>query len=419
MFTRRQWLQRSSVLALAPCLPEFLARSARAADSSRDTILVVVELTGGNDGLNTVVPFADEHYHKARPRLRITPQTVFKLDDAIGLNPALRTWEPFWKQGQLGVIQGVGYPNPNRSHFESMDVWHTADPTRRDGTGWLGRCVNHLSVREGQVAAIHVGANDRPLALSGSAAAAVSLHPSKRIELPGDSNGPAADGKTSPKSRWDLVQELSASGEPADDLLPFVRRVSADTYTSVRLLRDIVGGRDNSSAFRQSFGQPDSLAAHLHLISRLIQAGFGTRVYYTALPGFDTHADQLNLHTNLLAQLGAAVQQFFTELTQAKQSDRVVLLTFSEFGRRVAENGSAGTDHGAGSSNFLIGPAVAGGLIGKHPSLAPDALDAGDLRHAIDFRQIYRTLAEDWLKYTGPALPAGEFEKLPLLRAKT
>ncbi|MBC7819210.1 MAG: DUF1501 domain-containing protein [Planctomycetaceae bacterium] len=170
---------------------------------------------------------------------------------------------------------------------------------------------------------------------------------------------------------------------------------------------------------RQSFGQPDSLSSHLHLISRLIQAGFGTRVYYTALPGFDTHADQLNQHTNLLAQLGAAVQQFFTELTQAKQADRVVLLTFSEFGRRVAENGSAGTDHGAGSSNFLIGPAVAGGLIGKHPSLAPDALDAGDLRHAIDFRQIYRTLAEDWLKYTGPALPAGDFEKLPLLRAKT
>jgi uncharacterized protein (DUF1501 family) len=419
MLTRRQWLQRSSVLALTPCLPEFLARSANAASSPTDTILVVVELTGGNDGLNTVVPFADDHYHKARPRLRITPQNVFQLDDTIGLHPALRTWEPFWKQGHLGVIQGVGYPNPNRSHFESMDIWHTADPTRRDGTGWLGRCVNHLSVREGQVAAIHVGATDRPLALNGSAAAAVSLHPSKRIELPGDSTGPVADGKSSPKSRWDLVQELSSSGEPADDLLPFVRRVAADTYTSIRLLRDVVSDRDSSSVSRRSFGQQDTLGSQLHMIARLIQAGFGTRIYYTALPGFDTHADQLNQHSNLLTQLGAAVQQFFAELTQAKQADRVVLLTFSEFGRRVAENGSAGTDHGAGSSSFVIGPAVAGGLIGKHPSLAPDALDAGDLRHAIDFRQIYRTLTEDWLGCAAPAVPAGEFDKLLMLRARS
>ena len=421
MLTRRQWLHRTcagtSLLALGTGVPRVFAQTTAQLDRQRDTILVVVEMTGGNDGLNTVVPFADDHYHRARPRLRIQPNAAIKLSDTIGLNPSLRGFESFWKQGQLAVVQGIGYPNPDRSHFESMEIWQTADPKRQSGSGWIGRTASDFKVAEGRIAALHVGNRDLPLALRGSITGMPSIDVGRSLELRPE--GISAGSPTSPPdrtSRWSVVKDLSQTAASDNDLTAFVRRANSQTLSTIEQIQQATLDPRNAEFRANRFNVANaSFEARLQLVAQLIEAQLGARLYYLSLEGFDTHSEQLPAHSQLLTQLSNGVQQFFQRLNNSKTADRVVLMTFSEFGRRVAENASAGTDHGAGSCSFVIGPAVKGGLVGKYPSLAPADLDNGDLKHHIDFRQLYQTLLTHWLGLAVPAPFGQPFDTLPLI----
>jgi uncharacterized protein (DUF1501 family) len=416
MLTRRRFLARtlqgSSLLAVGSVVPQFLANTALAAAPGKDTVLVVVELSGGNDGLNTVIPYADDLYHKARPTLRFTKDQVVRVDDHVGLNPAMGSFRQLLDRGQLAIVQGVGYPNPDRSHFESMDVWQSADPRRQVGTGWIGRSVSELQDRGGNVPVIQIGPKQLPLALQGAAGGVISLNDQQPFRLNVDSADP---NRRFMRKR--LIEDLTRAAGPAPgDMLAFVQRRQLQTYATLDRLDEVLGEvgirqRDNQRAFLG----PNHLTATLQLVARLIEKGFGTRVFYVALDGFDTHSNQAPEQARLLAELANAVTTFFGDLQRTGHDRRVLLMTFSEFGRRVQENGSRGTDHGAASCLFVAGPAVKGGPVGAHPSLKD--LDSGDLRFHTDFRRVYATLLDRWLACGSRTVLGGAFDHVDLLKA--
>lgn len=388
MPTRRSFL-RSSVLALAPTVPLFVARSARAAAPDRDArVLVVVELDGGNDALNTAVPFADESYARLRPTLRLAPKTVVRLTDAVGLHPALRPLDTLLQAGHLAALPGVGYPNPSRSHFESMAVWHSARPAAADpraGYGWLG-----LALDEGRGDLLAVG-GEVPAALRGRRSAAVAFDRADDLLLA----DPAAVA-------------CGIGSEPAADLLGFVRRELVDARTAADRLGRL-GGRGAGTGYPRT-----GLAERLGLVARLLKADLGARVFYARQPGYDTHSQQQYTHAGLLGEFAGAVAAFFADLKAANLADRVALLAFSEFGRTVRENGSRGTDHGTAGLVLLAGPGVRGGLAGPVPSLTD--LDGGEPKMGTDFRRVYAAALRDWLGVPAEAALGGRFDPLPLFR---
>jgi uncharacterized protein (DUF1501 family) len=413
MFTRRQFLTRSlkgaSLLALAPAVPQFLANTARAAEAGKDTVLVVIELSGGNDGLNTVIPYADDLYHKARPTLRLTKEQVVKVDDHIGLNPGMRSFEQLLQRSELAIVQGVGYPNPDRSHFESMDIWQSADPRRKTRSGWIARGAPDLTDKRGNVPIMQVGQKDLPLALQGAPGAVVSINDQRayRLDLgPGDA--------AHLKARRKLLEEVAKPDEGGDDLLQFVRRRQAQTYTTLDKIQEVLRGPGDATPFNGG----GNLASKLQLVARLIDKGFGTRAFYVNLDGFDTHSNQAGTHQQLLQELADGLFNFFEALRAKGHDKRVLAMTFSEFGRRVNENGSKGTDHGSGSCLFVAGPGVKGGPVNKHPSLKNEDLDAGDVKYTTDFRRVYATLLDRWLGCDSNVVLGGKFEPLDMLKAK-
>ncbi|HLW64656.1 MAG TPA: DUF1501 domain-containing protein [Gemmataceae bacterium] len=411
MFTRRQFLVRSlqgsSLVALSTVVPGFIARTAQAAKPGKENILVVLEMTGGNDGLNMVIPYADDLYHKFRPTLRQTKEQVIRLDDHVGLHKGMQSFRTMWDEGQLAVVQGVGYPNPQRSHFEAMDIWQSADPNLRTNTGWLGRAAVEIK-DNGAVPILHIGNTKTPLATSGApggGAVSVNDKNSFRLEL---GAGPAKQQTARRKLIDDLAQPAA---KPNDgDLMAFVQRRQMQTLTAVETLRDLLEGPNAVGRWGNGLNQK------LQLIAGLISRGFGTRVFYISLDGFDTHSEQALPHNNLLADLADSVSSFFRSLKSSGDDTRVRVMTFSEFGRRTQENSSRGTDHGAASCLFVAGPSVKGGVVGKHPSLAD--LDAGDLKFHTDFRRIYATQLDSWLGCDSKAVLGEKWEHVKELTAK-
>ncbi|HLJ97324.1 MAG TPA: DUF1501 domain-containing protein [Gemmataceae bacterium] len=395
MVTRRDFLKHSSLLALAPTIPGFLARTAHAAAPQRDRrILVVLELNGGNDGINTVVPFADEGYAKHRKTLRLPKDRLIKVNDEIGLHPSLGNFGKFLEAGQLAIIQGVGYPNPSRSHFQSMATWHTArlDPEEHKGPGWLGRGLDAPGRRS---SALLVGSGPPPVAIRGRRCSAAAID---RLE------DFALDSGIDPR-------KALAEGEPADEMAAFVQRSMLDAYTTADRLQRLAAIPD-SSRYPQS-----GLAARLRIIAQLLKGGLDTRIFYTLQPGYDTHRAQLAPHSNLLFELSAALKAFLDDLAAAQLADRVVVLLFSEFGRAVRENSSGGTDHGTAGPVFLAGANLRGGIVGGTPSLLDLDPNHGDLRRTLDFRQVYATVLEDWLGLPAHAALGGSFEHLPVFQS--
>jgi uncharacterized protein (DUF1501 family) len=331
-------------------------------------VLVVVEMDGGNDALNTIVPHADETYAKLRPKLKLDPKRLVKVTDAVGLHPALRPLDKLLQAGNLAVLPGVGYPNPNRSHFESMAMWHTArfDEADLKGYGWLGRAMDPSA---GNLFSV---GGEVPTALRGRRSSAVAF---KRIEevLLSDP----------------MATKASTGAESADDLLAFVRRQAVDAHSAADKLAKLSGDKTGPS-----YPQTE-LAERLKIVARLLKADIGARVFYTQQSGYDTHSQQQFSHSNLLGEFAGAVAAFFADLKASKLDDRVTLLSFSEFGRTIKENGSAGTDHGTAGACFVAGPTVAGGLLGTMPSLTD--LDKGEPKMTTDFRQVYASVLGSWL----------------------
>lgn len=395
MLTRRDLLKKSALLSLAPVIPEFLARTAEAAQAGRDErVLVVVQLDGGNDGLNTVVPFADEAYARHRNELRLPPDRILKLNERVGLHPAMRAGADLVEDARLAIVQGVGYPNPSRSHFRSMAVWQTAslDEERHDGFGWLGRALDGAESGAQAVAAIHVGREELPRPLRARRAIAASFAEASDLKL-------------------QISRTPVPSAQDGSDLSAFVRRSVANAYATAEQLAE-----SSESGGGDSTDYPDTeLARRLELVVRSLKSGAAARVYYVVQPGYDTHAVQLPGHARLLQEFSGAVAAFLGDLAAAGLADRVLLMAFSEFGRRVAENGSLGTDHGTAGPMFLAGPAVRPGLHGETPSLS-DLDPGGDLEWSIDFRRVYATVLDDWLGLSSESVLSGRFAALPLLK---
>jgi uncharacterized protein (DUF1501 family) len=405
MLSRRDFLKRSSLIAAAPLVPGFVERTARAAEPGKDPILVVLELTGGNDGLNTVIPYKDADYHKARPTIGFKDNQVVKVNDELGLHPALQQMGQLLQQQKLAIVQGVGYPNPDRSHFESMDRWQCAEiMSPVTGTGWLAKSVPDLAKgKGGGVPVMHVGSEKLPVACRGTTQGVFTLNQEQPFELKLGTAGSAEEA-----TRKKLLADVAGGeDEKADDLLPFIQRRHLQTYTSVEKLKEILKTQGQT-------GYPaGSLFAKMDLVGRLIEQGFGTRVFYLAIDGFDTHSNQAQTHQGLWQQIDQAVGYLFQRLQRTGDDKRTLFMTFSEFGRRVHENGSRGTDHGSGSSLFVAGPGVKPGPVGKHPSLTD--LEDGDLRYHTDFRRVYATLL-DWLNVDSRMVLGDKFEPLEFLK---
>jgi uncharacterized protein (DUF1501 family) len=415
--TRREMIRlglgSSALLACGQAVPLFLARSAAAlaegtSPDAKGRILVVVQLDGGNDGLNTVVPYRDDEYRKRRPTIQIPVADVKKIDDHVGLHPALDGFSKLLEQQRLAIVQSVGYPNPNRSHFESMAIWQTASLSPDKVTpGWLARAIDHRPAPQGDAPALHVhDAMPLPRSLSGGNQVIPSLDRleqfRRRLGVPADST---------PEKQVAALDLLTRQdrGEPGS-LLQFVERCSLITYASSARLERI---EQNQKSSGSSYPDFYSLARRLRLIAQLVKAGLSTSIYYTHLDGFDTHSGQLQQHSQLMRHLGASLAAFIDDLEKSGESDRVLVLVFSEFGRRLSENGSAGTDHGTAAPVFLLGRRVKSGVHGPYPDLA--RLDDGDPRHSIDFRRVYATLLDRWLAVPHQQILGASFEPLALL----
>jgi uncharacterized protein (DUF1501 family) len=399
--TRRQFLEfslkSSTLVSVGLTVPTFLRRSALAAADSKgsvDRTLVVVQLSGGNDGLNTVIPFGDDLYAKNRTGLRIASDQILKIDDHVGLHPSLAGFSNLLENGRLSILQGTGYPNPSRSHFRSMDIWNTASMAEKlPNDGWIGRAIGRAELRrEGTLSAIHFGTGKLPLALVG-----------RSTEVPSLSS--LADYKLEPGTAGRDQLAAVAAAQRTDSTLQFVQRSTLEAYATSSRLEELTKNYETPVNY-----PPTELARKLKLVAQLVDAGFGTRIFYTSMDGFDTHANQLGTHANLLRELGDAVKAFIDDVSHHGHGDRVLLMTFSEFGRRVKENGSRGTDHGAGAPMFLCGGKVRPGLIGEHPSLSD--LDDGDLKFHTDFRSVYATVLEDWLGCPSAEVLGDRFDRL-------
>jgi uncharacterized protein (DUF1501 family) len=414
----RLGLGGSTLLACGTTVPALLASAAEAlADSPRRNpdgrILIVVQLDGGNDGLNTVVPHGDDVYHKSRPKLALRTQDLKPIDDHVGLNPALDVFAKLLEEGRLAIVQSVGYPNPNRSHFESMAIWHTArlDPPR-EAPGWLARAMDAGPAPAAGAAdapAFHIAEEALPQALRGGRQPVPSL---ARVEQFRRRLGVQEPGRAiEERAALDRIAARAEGQAKANPLLQFVARSTLVSYASSARVEQVLHQDEDEPAARY----PDSygLARRLRLIARLIRAGLTTPIYYTQLGGFDTHADQKYRHDGLLRELGGSLRPFLADLEASGAGDRVTLLVFSEFGRRLRENASGGTDHGTAAPVFLLGRPVQGGLVGPYPDLAN--LADGDPKHAIDFRRIYATILERWLGLPAETVLGQSFELLPLL----
>jgi uncharacterized protein (DUF1501 family) len=411
MLTRRTLLKRSSLIALAPTVPGFLARLAHAVETKPDErVLVVIQLDGGNDGINTVVPYRDEGYSKHREKLRLPVDRLHKLDDNVGLHPSMRKSADLFESRRLAIVQGVGYPNPNRSHDVSMAIWHTArfDPADHKSYGWLGRALDQVPPQAGTPAAMLIGDGALPASVIGRRSIAGSLSRLDELAIPTEAARAAQVGQAfQPDIPNESNRDRQAGKPDLLDLESFVRRSALDAYATAEAV-SAAAARDRGKATYPS----SQLAQHLSMIARLIEAGLPTRVYYAVQRGYDTHAVQMETHFRLLDELSGAVAAFLNDLKEANLADRVLVMTFSEFGRRVAENASAGTDHGTAGPMFLAGGRVQPGLFGDAPSLL-DLAD-GDLKMTVDFRRVYATVLRDWLAVDPAAVLAGQFEPLPL-----
>jgi uncharacterized protein (DUF1501 family) len=396
----------SGLIPFAPRVPGFLLESAAyGAEKSGERILVVVQLSGGNDGLNTVVPYTNELYFKNRPSLALGEGAVLKVEGGIGLHPSLSGFATLLENRQLAILQGIGYPNPNRSHFESMDIWHSARTAADDRKlGWLGRAFDARAAQfaaTGDPPAMHLGSEVQPLALTAREVPSPSIRSLEQFKLETGGNE---------KLRTAIQSAAAAPRAGDNDLLKFVQ---TRTTSALEVSRRIESSGESYTTPVAYPGTP--LAEKLKRIAQLIDAGLATRVYYVALDGFDTHSDQGAAHAGLLQQLGGALAAFTEDLQSHGHADRVLTLVFSEFGRRVDENASRGTDHGAAAPVFVVGNQVKSGLIGKHPSFTD--LEDGDIKFHTDFRAVYATLLENWLGWPAAPVLGDGFKPVEILKA--
>ena len=431
--TRREFL-RTGLLGGSLCwtMPAFLSRTMQSLHAEADgalvqgitgrdgNILVVLQLAGGNDGLNTVIPLGNDEYRKSRPTIGVPEASILKLDPQTGLHPSLSGLASAYQEGHLAVVQGVGYPNPNRSHFRSTEIWATAvDSNKSSNTGWIGRYFDNAC--SGCDASVGIAmASQMPQALTASVP--------KGVLYQGGGGGGKKKNKKSGGAKAEadgsmMMEEDDDAGQAGGSIgmlngpgnlgklsaLDFLERTEMDAKVSQQEIAQASGKAKNSVPYPGT-----RLGQNFAMVSRLIAGGMPTRIYYLSLGGFDTHTQQAGAHERLLKEMGDAVAAFLSDLKAQGNLGRVSLMTFSEFGRRVKENASGGTDHGAAAPMFLAGGGIKSGLLGQMPSLAPQDLFDGDVKYNTDFRSVYATVLEKHLGVKSAGILRTQF---PLLGA--
>ncbi|MGB7158563.1 MAG: DUF1501 domain-containing protein [Tepidisphaeraceae bacterium] len=429
--TRRVFLQKGlTMLAVGATVPTFLDQTVFAIANPLDVpltqkpsgkdgkILVVVQLAGGNDGLNTVIPYGDDAYHSARRTLAVGGSEVLKVNDYLGLHPNLAPLKKIFDDGRMSIIQGVGYPNPNRSHFRSTDIWSSAYPEKEIVTsGWVGRyfdnacpgCDPHVGVSIGE---------RMPLAMQGERVTPVSFETADAYRYAGPDranyerlNLREQKPATQPAAEKRVIR---AFGKKVDESvgtpLDFLHRTAMDAQLSSDDILAMTQRYTTTADYpRNKFGEG------LRGVAAMIAGGLPTRVYYVSLGGFDTHQNQKGRHEQLMTQLAQGMSAFWSDITKQGNDQRVLMMTFSEFGRRVEQNASGGTDHGAAAPMFLVGGGIKEGIFGNHPSLTD--LDQGDLKYNVDFRSVYATVLQAWLETPSKPILGQQFKLMPLVKA--
>ncbi|MEE8451313.1 MAG: DUF1501 domain-containing protein [Thermoguttaceae bacterium] len=411
--TRRDFLKASMGTAALASLGPGLGHCAQAAGRrlADDTVLVILELAGGNDGLNSIIPFENDVYGRSRPTLRLTGDQVLKINDELGFHPQLAGFRRLYDEGHLSVVQGVGYPNPNGGHDEAMLDWQSAQPhqTNRQ-TGWVGRAIDACDSAD--VPAVLFGQVKQPFCLNSQKTIVPSIHSLQDCTL-----RPAGSAESRPDHRRRLVEAAELSRAESDNpLLSVVQQGNRAAHAASRKIEEVIQSTSTSAGNYPRF----PLARYLSTIAQLIRADTGVRIFYTGfggdgIGGFDNHASQRDNHAALLRHLSESVAAFIDDLKRQKLLDRVVLMTFSEFGRTIQENGRKGTGHGSAAPMFLAGGKLKGGLVGEHPSLTD--LENGGPKHHTDFRRVYATMLESWLGFDSQAALGGGFEPLDVFEA--
>lgn len=383
---------------------------------TRPPTLVVLQLTGGNDTLNTVVPYADPLYYENRPNVRVNPEDVLKIDDRYGLHPSMAAIKPFWDEGKMAIVNGIGYPNPNYSHFRSMDIWYTAEPETIATDGWLGKAVRELDPKaENVLTAVNFGRGlPRALSLAGVPVASVAQLDSYGLLTSLSS----VDQRNSALEVFSCMYDdgIDDSGlmkpmrhahpdDPMSEVLSYMGRTGLDAQKGAEILSTAIGKYSSTVEYPNT-----PIGNNLKGIAQVKLADLGTRIFYTAHGSFDTHASQLATHAQLWKDISEAVAAFFADLRAHGEADNTIMLLWTEFGRRVKDNG-AGTDHGAGGIAFLLGDPVKGGMYGEYPSLKEEDLTIGNLQYNNDFRSTYSTILERWLGVEAKPIVNGSFEQ--------
>ena len=338
--------------------------------TKKDPVLVILQLTGGNDYMNTVIPHADPLYRDNRPVVGVADDRIVKLNDQIGFHPEVAPLKRFWDSGDMAIIHGVGYANSPRSHFRSMDIWHTCEPDKLGTEGWLGRATRDIDPNKDNVVTASI-----------------------QEEMQRDK----------------IINRFTRLYSPtigSGFVMDYLGQTGLDSLKAADIL-NVAPGR-----YRSAVEYPDTpIARKLKGISQVHQANLGSRVLYCDHGSFDSHSNQVGMHDGLWKDVSAAVASFFDDLRENDASDNVILMMFSEFGRRVHDNGS-GTDHGAAGLVFVMGDAIKGGEYGEYPSSRPENLEQGDLVPNTDFRGVYSTILEDWMGLDSNPIVGGQFEKV-------
>jgi uncharacterized protein (DUF1501 family) len=363
-------------------------------------ILVVLQLSGGNDYMNTVIPYNDPLYRDYRPRVAIPEDQILPLDAEIGLHPSMDPLREMYNQGKMAIIHGVGYPNSVRSHFRSMDIWHTCEPDKTGTEGWLGLATRELDPRkENIVTAVSFG----PCMFRALVAPGVPVACVDDLETYG-----LLTGISPAPQRAKILERFAQNYSPligTDEVMKYLGATGLEAMEGADILKVAPQRYASTVQYPET-----SIAKKLKSIAQVNFANLGSRIFYCDHLGFDTHANQLGVHATLWNDVSTAVDAFFTDLREHDAADNVLMLLFTEFGRRVRDNGS-GTDHGAGGAAFVIGDAVKGGEYSEYPSRKPGDLTQGDLAPTIDFRGLYSTILEDWLQVDAKPIVKGSFEK--------
>ena len=382
-------------------------RGGNGQETTKEPVLLVIQLSGGNDFMNTLIPFTEGVYHDARPAVGLVEDTVLPIDDTLAFHPSAKLLMELYHAGNVAVVQGIGYENSSRSHFRGMDIWHTCEPDKIATEGWLAKVIRELDPKgENPLTGVSFG-RGLPRALAAPGVTATSVDDLDHYGL-----------MTSIEAEWqrerhlEIFKRMYTPAIGAGIVADYLQQTGRGVLAGAELLKDAPKRYTSSVEYADN-----EIAKGLRDVARVHTAGMGTRIFYTQHGGYDHHAQELPAHARLLTELSGAISDFMRDLREHNAADNVAILVFTEFGRRIKDNGS-GTDHGSGGGAFVIGEDVRGGLHSEYPPLAPaDWLNGEDLRHTCDFRSVYGTLLERWLGLDPAPIVGGVYEQLPLFRA--